>query len=188
MRAYISFILIFASLLVLFSVFGLTLYQIDKSRAITELRIYSFSMNMKELSLELLRQGAMEGFREYDESHDISLCKHCADNACMPPPALNYCDPSLCDRCFRESDARTSAEQKALQNTGFLKPNQDFDISFSEIRISTFTAADPAMKNMFRLSNLRIEDDIFLEISSDKFDVYGKSKIPRGVIVDCEQH
>ena len=194
MRGYLSFVLVLASLILVFTLLELSLASnsVDLSKAISAERAYGVQMNVKESIIESAKQGALEGFNTYDSSHDLSLCKHCHDFFCAPQellPPPNVCDQSLCERCFRESDARIEAEKGAiLRVVGLANHNfdNDFDIFISPAVIDSFTAADPASKNGFSLSSLRFKDDLHLRFISKKFGLSTNATVPEGFVISYE--
>jgi len=76
MRGYLSFILVLASALTMLNL--VILYwqpeRIDLSKAIAIERVYQAQMNVKEVVLESIRRGGMEGFALYNSSHSVLFC------------------------------------------------------------------------------------------------------------------
>ena len=178
MRGYLSFVLVLLSLLLVFSLLELN-FQEESQKAVIVERSYSVSMNVKECILETLRQGARKGFSDYDQSHDITLCKHC------PPCAPQSCNMALCNQCFREQEARDQAESYALSNLDALRYHtfdSDFEVSVKDAEITVFLEARSA-KNGLGFSMLRIDEDMVIDIKSEKFGTEGNAKVPRGMIV-----
>lgn len=188
MRGHLSFVLVFLSVLLLFHLLELQLASKDfgLSKAVAVQRIYSVQMNIKENILEASRQGAVDGFSEYDSSHDISLCRHCPDHACIPASPTNFCDAVLCSRCFREDEARRYAEEGAvlklasLQGHGF---DTDFSAAIGTAGLSAYLEADPLSSNGFSLSHIQFQDDIAISLSSVKFSISAQARIPEGCVI-----
>ena len=185
MRGYLSFVLVFLSIVLVLSMLNLHI-QNKSSRALMIERTYSTSMNVKESIIESIDQGAMQGFQQYDLSHDVLLCRHCPDNYCSPEPmALNQCDPELCEQCFRADDAKTSAEYQALLNyekLNFHDFDPDYDVSISKPELKVFLEQDPLSKNGYSYGSFRLDKDIGIIL--DGFGMVSSAKIPRGVIHD----
>lgn len=180
MRAYLSFVLVLFSLVLLFSLlhFG---GQIRPRNVLGE-RSYLVLMNEKEAILESLRQGAMRGFDDYDATHFLEDCLHC------PPCHPDLCEPALCQQCFREREAAESARQGALAQAGLLKYHifdDDFSLSFGLVEAQAFTRPEPISRNGFAIDSVRVNQDIEIKIESAKFGVDGSGKIPGGMVVQC---
>lgn len=192
MRGYLSFVLVLVSLLLVLSLLEVreASDSSDLSKALSVERAYSVHMNVKECILEAARQGAWEGFAAYDASHDIRLCKHCLDAYCSPMPAAsNRCDAVLCNRCFREDEARTEAEQQAHSRINLLRSHQfdsDFAVAIMDEEIEAFTKAEGAAKNGYVLDYLRFRQDLGIALGSGKLDVSAHAEIPRGVVIRYE--
>lgn len=179
MRAYLSFILVLLSLVLLFSLLSLDM-RASGSKAILVERTYSISMNVKEIVLESLRQGAQEGFRGYDAAHDVEMCIHCP--ICTP----RTCDPMKCQKCFSEHEARDQARQGAqakLASLGAHAFDPDFDISVGEAEVDVFTRAEPLSKNGFALDSLKVSHDIRISLDSEKLGIEGQAEIPGGLMI-----
>jgi hypothetical protein len=145
-------------------------------------RAYLVSMNAKETALESIRQGAIKGFDSYYSSHYLEMCIHC------PPCHPKLCNPLKCQSCFRESEAMDSAKQSALLQFNLLEKHDfdsDFTVSIGSASIQAFSRAEPLSRNGFALDSVRINNDIEIGVSSDKFATDGKSRIPGGLIVDA---
>ncbi len=180
MRGYLSFVLVLLSIGLVITLLGLNTYP-SSAKALLIERTYSLSMNVKESILELLWQGALAGFDNYNLDHDIAMCIHCP--ACHP----KTCDPAKCQKCFRESEARAAAKAHSLASSGKLKLHSfdpDFDVSIGSIQIEAYTRPDPMSKNGFALHSVGITDNIPILISSEKFGIHGETTIPSGVIID----
>ncbi len=180
MRAYLSFVLVLLSLVLVFSLLELNLHSRSPKALLVE-RSYSRSMNVKENVLESLRQGAEEGFADYDTHHELEKCIHCP--ICHP----DVCDPVKCMECFREHEAREQARQYALSRLDKLRSHVfdlDFEISIGDAEIDVFTYARPLAKNGFGLHSVRVRDDIVITIGSERFSLAGRAKIPGGVIIE----
>jgi hypothetical protein len=180
MRAYLSFVLVLFSLVLLFSL----LQSGGHARPgnVLNERAYLVLMNGKEAMLESLRQGAMRGFKDYDASHSLEACLHC------PPCHPDLCEPVLCQHCFREREAAESARQGALTQAGLLdfhSFDDDFSLSFGQIEVQAFTRPEPLSLNGFAIDSVRVNQDIEIKISSAKFGLDGSGKIPGGVVVQC---
>ena len=138
-------------------------------------------MNVKENIVESLRQGAAEGFRDYDDSHDVKLCRHCP--VCSP----KTCNPELCRQCFREHEARGQAKGYALSRMEQLRQHlfdPDFQVSLSDADIEIITQADPLGKNGYALHSVRIKNDILISVGSEKFNTKGTAKVPGGMVIE----
>jgi hypothetical protein len=188
MRGYLSFVLALLSLLVLLqlSQAQLSAQDFSLSKAITVQRAYSLQMNVKECMLASARQGAMEGFRHYDATHEVSLCKHCADHFCAPLSPVNGCDPMLCSRCFREDEARAEARQEALGRLSGLRSHlfdTDFDLSIGQVRLSAHLNHSEVSKNGYSLSHIRFDDDAGISFASRVLGIRGEAGIPGGCVV-----
>ncbi len=180
MRAYLSFVLVLLSLVLVFSLLELNLHA-RSSKALLAERSYSLSMNVKENILESLRRGAEEGFADYDENHELEKCMHCP--ICHP----DVCDPVRCVGCFREHEAREQARHYALSRLERLRGHAfdpDFDISISDVDIEVFTYAQPLAKNGFGLHSVKIRDDIAIRLDSERFGMTGEARIPGGVMIE----
>lgn len=178
MRAYLSFLLVLLSLLLVFSLLELNIRSSNFKVLVIE-RSYSLSMNVKENIIESLRQGAWKGFDEYDQSHDIKLCRHCAP--CLP----SDCNPSLCGQCFREQEARGQAEASAISAFMQLVQHQfdpDFQILISDPGMEIITESDPLSKNGYALNSVRLNRDIDITTDS-KFGTKGTAKVPEGMMI-----
>jgi hypothetical protein len=180
MRAYLSFVLVLFSLMLLFSLLQFGSHQ--PARNVLEERSYLVLMNEKEAIIESLRQGSVRGFDKYDQSHSLEACLHC------PPCHPDLCEPVKCQECFRESEAVESAIQGALGQAGLLAAHDfddDFSLSFGAIGIQAFTRPEPLSRNGFALDSVRISNDVDIKISSAKFALEGSGKIPGGVAIQC---
>lgn len=180
MRAYLSFVLVLFSLMLLFSIMQFNEYA--GKRNLVEERAYLVSMNAKETALESMRQGALDGFGQYDSTHRIENCVYC------PPCHPDLCDMAKCQSCFREREAMESARSSALLKLNLLRAHEfdnDFSISIGSADISAFSRAEPISANGFALDSIRINQDIVIGISSVKFAVYGSARIPGGMIIDA---
>lgn len=195
-QGYLSFIVVFASLVLIFSLLEVQAASgsIDLSKAVSVERAYGVQMNAKEAAIESVRHGALYGFTEYDNSHDINLCRHCPDSFCIPsvPPAAppNYCDPLLCSRCFREPDARMAAEQHAIAGLDLLRNHQfdaDFELQLGQPSIEAFTRAEPLSKNGFALGHVRFRSDLAMNASSPKLGLSAYGRLPGGMVIDYGQ-
>ncbi|VVC04155.1 Uncharacterised protein [Candidatus Bilamarchaeum dharawalense] len=185
MRGYFTFILVFVSLLLVFTML-LSVSKSDFSQAVAIERAYGLSMNIKEILIESARQGANEGFAIYDNNHDIRLCRHCQDHFCTYDRDYpNYCDDHLCSICFRENDARASAIQTAQQKITNLKNHKfdpDFSVSFTDPQLSVFLKPSKLSKNGFSLDYMSVDGEIPIILSS-KF-ISTKSKLPK-LVISC---
>ena len=180
MRAYLSFVLVLLSLTLVFSLLELNLHSHSPKALLVE-RSYSLSMNVKENILESLRQGAEEGFVDYNEKHELEKCIHCP--ICHP----DVCDPVRCMECFREHEAREQARLCALSRLDGLRGHvfdPDFDISIGDAEIDVFTYAQPLAKNGFGLHSVRIKKDITIRLGSEKFGMTGEARVPGGVSIE----
>ncbi|MFH1520802.1 MAG: hypothetical protein ABID61_04100 [Candidatus Micrarchaeota archaeon] len=186
MRGYFSFILVFVSLLLIFTLLSVSL-QSDLSKAISVERAYGISMNVKEVIIETLKHGTNDGFSQYDLTHEISLCRHCMDHFCTYDRDFpNYCDDFLCSKCFRESDARAAAISSARIKLFSLKNHQfdpDFNITIHDPQISVFLYPNQLAKNGFSIDYLRFENDGKITLSS-KF-LLTNSTLPKGLVIPC---
>jgi len=194
MRGYISFLLVLLASLVLLNL--LELYgsssDIDLSDAVAAERMYGLEMNVKEAIIASVRLGSVDGFSEYDTDHDVKKCMHCPDNFCAPPTPAdpfppNICDKLLCDQCFRESEARNSAKDGAQMRFEALGGHQfdpDFILSFHPMEIEILLKPDPLSKNGYLLDFARFRKNCEFEISSEKFPLERKSKIPGGYVIE----
>jgi len=188
MRGYLSFILVFISVLLLLSLLRLqdASSSTDLSKAVAAERTYAVQMNVKESVLEALRLGALAGFSGYDSAHDISLCKHCPDSFCSPlPDAVNTCDAAKCGACFREAEARTAARERAVSDVRPLNNHpfdSDFRVAIGDPQIEVFLEADTLAKNGFGLGSARLTDEFFVFVDSDKFAITSTAEVPEMVI------
>lgn len=146
MKGYFSWILVFASVLVLTSVFYLIQLSAptDQSKIIILKRAELIDLNFKDVSLELIRQGSITAFSNYDELHLTDRCFHCVDYGCIEPSpedtriiSLYYlthdpkvrsfldplspsylqfaCYEPVCPVCFRLEDAKRISRNAALE-------------------------------------------------------------------------
>jgi len=191
MEGYISFILVFISVLLLSSLVRLsyTAGSRDMSKSILAMRAYSLEMNGRESAAESLWQGAEAGFSEYDSTHSVAMCRHCPADFCALPPAPNYCDPGLCNLCFRADDAKSAAEIRAISSLGSL-PAHDFDPDFKTIISTPIIRAvlEPAnlSRNGFRLGAVILASDSDINASSKRFDISASTRIPLGSVISYD--
>lgn len=164
MKGYFSWILVFASVLVLTSVFYLIQLSAptDQSKIIILKRAELIDLNFKDVSLELIRQGSITAFSNYDELHLTDRCFHCKDYDCIPPSQaglikitdhylshplserspdslsfpLNFaCYEPVCPVCFRLEDAKRISRNAALERFHRLDNfsfSEDFTILFDK--------------------------------------------------------
>lgn len=193
MRGYVSFVLVFISSLILLSSLALlnAARSADLSGAVEAARAGGISMNVRECVVESVRQGASSGFLMYDASHDITLCRHCMDNSCVPPnPAypnpVNWCDATLCGQCFRSSEARSAAETGAGAALLALRPDS-FDDEYSvEIGGADFEAnlmAAPQSRNGIHLESMLLRNDVVFTLESAERGFRGESVMGSGMVV-----
>ena len=188
MRGYLSFVLVFVSVLLLLYVLQLhlTVNDFNLDKAIAVHRTYSVQMNVKEVLLELARQNAEKGFNEYDSSHSVSLCRHCPDHFCIPGSPSNNCDVILCNQCFREKEARESAEKMVISGLTVMNNysfDPDFTVSIANAETNAFLKADLLSRNGFSLDYIKFRNNIMISLYSEKFEVSAKGKIPQGCVV-----
>jgi hypothetical protein len=192
MRGYISFVLVFISVLLLLSLLKLhdASSSTDLSKAVAVERIYGVQMNVKESVIEAARQGALDGFVGYDAIHDINKCKHCPDSFCSPlPEAPNRCDTALCMACFREADARASATDKAISGVRSLNTHEfdsDFQVRIDDPSLEVFLEADPLAKNGFRLGSARFTKEFSVFVDSRKFAISSTAEMPKVVVARAD--
>ncbi|MBU0532973.1 hypothetical protein KKB44_05770 [Candidatus Micrarchaeota archaeon] len=185
MRGYLSFVLVLICLLVIFYLLELQI-TFDFSKAIAVQRTYSVQMNVKESIFESVKQGASEGFHDYDLSHSTELCKHCPDHFCIPSSPTNHCDPILCAKCFREDEARNSAVNGALSKLQLISTHifdPDFDVSISTFNLSVYLKPDSLSQNGFSLDYTQFRKEILIGLSSEKFDISAEARIPKGCVL-----
>ncbi|NYZ74415.1 hypothetical protein H0O00_04695 [Candidatus Micrarchaeota archaeon] len=188
MRGYLSFILVFISVLLLLSLLRLydASYSMDLSKAVAAERTYAVQMNVKESVIEVARQGALGGFSDYDAAHDIRLCKHCPDSFCSAlPGSANQCDSAKCMACFREADARAGAIDKAVSGVHSLNNHifdSDFEVGIGDPSIEVFLEADSFAKNGFRLGSARFTDALLVFVDSGKFAISSTAEMPEVVM------
>ncbi len=145
MKGYFSWILVFASVLVLTSVFYLIQLSAptDQSKIIILKRAELIDLNFKDVSLELLRQGVFTEYTNYNDTHNVQVCSHCEDYGCilfppeeLAPLSLHYlknppqnvskipllpsylqfaCYEPVCPVCFRLEDAKRISRNAALE-------------------------------------------------------------------------
>ncbi len=184
MRGYFSFVLVFLSLLLVFSLISVQPAH-NSSQAISIERAYGLSMNVKEAVIEAAREGAEEGFGSYDLGHDIMVCRHCQDHFCTYDRQFpNFCDDMLCSRCFREDEARSSAILLAQTRILALKSHRfdpDFSVSISSPPVSTFLKPDKLAKNGFSLDYIRFEQETHIALVS-RF-ISSNSTLPKMVVL-----
>jgi hypothetical protein len=187
MRGYISFVLVFVAAGILLSSYSVLLpaYSPDLSRAVSVERAYGLQMNIKEAALESIRQGTLEGFRTYDESHSLENCLNCP-GACAPPPSPNPCDAMLCAQCFRENEARASAVLGATTLLGKLQAHS-FDSAFSVTinppELEVFLQADPLSNNGFSVDHSRLRSVLGISVESE-LDISAQSELPAGMVIE----
>jgi len=188
MKGYISFLLVSVSALLLSSLIRLsyTAGCRDMSKSIMSERAYSLEMNGRESAAESLWQGAEAGFSEYDSRHSVAMCRHCLSDFCVLAPAPNYCDPGLCDLCFRADDAKLAAETKASSSLAALQAN-DLDLDFRTMISTPLIRAvlEPAnlSRNGFRLGAVILASDSDIDSSSKRFDISASTRIPSGTVI-----
>ena len=186
MRGYISFVLVFVAAGILLSSYSLLAPSPDLSRAVSVERAYGLQMNIKEAALESIRQGAIQGFSDYDEVHYLENCLNCP-GACTPPPSPNPCDVMLCAKCFREDEARASAIQGAQTQLGKLHDHQfdkAFATSISSPEIEVFLQADPLSNNGFSLSHSRLRSALEIMVESEGLEISAQSELPAGMVIE----
>lgn len=191
MRGYVSFLLVFVSILLFLSLMQLRFASSppDLSMAVAFERSYCIEMNAKEAAIETLRQGAEAGFAGYDSTHSIEACIHCQDNGCAypappAPPPPNICDAALCLGCFRESEARWAAETGAASALRALGVSDgDFDAAFGVASAESFLRHDPAGRNGFALDKVRLREQIPISFGSVRFGLSSRSELPKGLVV-----
>ncbi len=163
----------------------------SQSKAIAVERAYEVGMNTKETVILAIKSGARTGFNEYDATHFVAACTHCMDYACsLLPESPNFCDPVMCKLCFREGDARSAAEQGALQTLSGLygtKFDDDFDTSFdptsaSSLEVECFLAPSAFAKNGFIADFVRLKNPI--ELNAIGFGVESTTKLPKGLVIE----
>jgi hypothetical protein len=103
MRGYLNFFLVFISVFFILTIIQASLYSNDISltQAISAERNYQVQMNFKELAIESIRKGAIEGFTIYNLTHDINKCDPQNGGAPNHP------------ECFRFEEARIFAQSGA---------------------------------------------------------------------------
>lgn len=196
MPGYMSFLVVFLAVLLLFSAIRVldSARALDLSRPISAERAYGLLLNAKECALEAARQGAAAGFSDYDSSHEMEKCRHCADHLCIPPTPPNprppnVCSDALCMMCFRESEARTAAEYGVvaglarLQGQGF---DDDFNVSFAQMQpadFDIFLILDGSGENGLGVGSVRFAAKLPVRVRSDKLGVLLSGSIPAGVVV-----
>jgi hypothetical protein len=144
MRGYLNFFLVFISVFFILSIIQASTYSndISFSKAIAAERNYQAQMNFKEVALQSIRLGAIEGYTLYNITHDI-----------------NKCDPNYVGGgggpnhplCFRIEEARIFAQAGAFTRLALL----DIDLF------------DPDSELEFFCTNI-LTDDISREIASKK--------------------
>ena len=186
MKGYVSFLLAASSLFLILSLIQLLFVSksIDNSPALLMSSTYSIHMNLKESIIESIRQGAVEGFSEYDASHDVTLCIHCPDHFCsIEPLSPNVCDPLRCSKCFREEESLVSSELKSIEYLNRLKTaNLGFDFSFTNPDFRAYGKTDLTSKNHFSLSYLTINQPV--PINLIYFENESSSIIPKGLVIE----
>ncbi|MBI5227992.1 hypothetical protein HY988_05375 [Candidatus Micrarchaeota archaeon] len=195
MKGYISFALAFVSVLLLLSIVKLysVSYDYNFHRAIEVERVVGLHENVQETSKELIRQGALVGFKDYDEKYDIKKCIYCIeDHICSPfpdPPPPVLCDPIKCRDCFRDYDAEAWSHDRAIKYFGKVKSPYNFDPDFSvdmgdpDIKV-ILDANGPYQRNGYRVNSIIFKTDFPIKIHSDKFNISSTSKIGEGVILE----
>ncbi|HSB47620.1 MAG TPA: hypothetical protein VLD37_06415 [Candidatus Bilamarchaeum sp.] len=193
MRGYVSFLLVLLASLALLQLLALhgASGDFSLSDAVAAERAYGLEMNAKEGAIESVRIGAREGFEKYDRATSVENCRHCPDHFCQPPTPAdplppNACD-SRCDACFRESDARRSAEGGALERISALAGHDfgpDFNVSFDSAALETLLRPEPLSKNGYAVDYSRFRKKYWINISSAKFRLERDSAIPGGYAVE----
>ncbi|MEW6035028.1 MAG: hypothetical protein AB1529_00305 [Candidatus Micrarchaeota archaeon] len=192
MRGYLSFILVLLASSALLSAVLVSgsPSSLDFSKAISAERAYLAQMDAKEAAMEAIRQGAEEGFSDYDETHSTAGCMHCPGlcMAALPPfpSPPNYCDKALCDMCFRESDARAAAETGVQERLSLLRAHDfgdGFDISIGPADAEAMLRPVPEAKNGFALDSVRLRSAMRIDASSESLRISGFSELPEGVVI-----
>ena len=187
MKGYLSFVLVLVSLSLILLLLNIQPSQ-NFSKAISLERISSIQMNLKEVLIESIRQGAQSGFADYDTSHSLEDCTHCIDHFCsVVPLEPNYCNELLCSGCFRESDARTAASAEITLTISKLKNysiDHDFSFSLTEPEFEVFLKPDLSSKNGFTIDFVRLKKDLILSLQSEKFNTSNSAKLPKGLVVE----
>lgn len=139
-RGYLSFLLVFASVLIVLSAIHIYLISgnIDASDAILAERTHQENMNLKELVLEAVREGGQDGYSFYDSLHSHESCvKYCPNMGACTLPHTPPCDLVQCElSCFRLSDAQKAAEDGAisrLQELAKTEFSEDFTLWCGEV-------------------------------------------------------
>jgi hypothetical protein len=184
MRGYLSFVLVFICSAILLSSYSLSgVPSIDLSKAISVEQASGLMLNVKEASIESIRQGSVEGFKAYDDSHDLPRCLNCP-GACGPSP-LAPCDPIRCGGCFREDEARSwalagaSSRLALLREHGFDDP---FSVSIGPADIEIFLVPDPLSKNGFISGHTRLRSGLIISIESDNLGISAQGELPKGLV------
>ena len=191
LKGYISFALAFVSVLLLLSIVKLSSlsYNYDFHRAIEVERVVGIHENVQQVSKELIRQGALAGFADYDQKHDIPSCSHCPDHPCLPPEFAtpdNICS-SQCSACFREPEAIVESELYAIANFNKVRSHQfdpDFSVSTDLPLVSVELKEDPLAKNHLSVKNINFANNFNIYINSSKFNIYSTSIIEKGVTIE----
>jgi len=103
--------------------------------------------------------------------------------------APNKCDRSLCEKCFRESEARAQAEQYAYLRVALViihDFDSDFVVSIETPQINAFTIPNSFSNNGYSLDSVRFADDVQIHIVSEKFVISADAKILKGVLIKYE--
>jgi len=92
----------------------------------------------------------------------------------------------LCSQCFREKEARESAENTAVSRLQILYNHvfdPDYNVSIDGTELSAYLRAEPLSKNGFSLDYIKFKHAISIFISSEKFEISAKGEIPRGCVI-----
>jgi hypothetical protein len=182
-KGYFSFILVFASVILLLTILSAMAIQPDYSSSLAIERAYSLSMNVKEVISESAISGASYGFQQYDSTHDVKMCMHCTDYFCTYDRDFpNYCDDYLCSKCFRENEARANADLFAnvkIILLNFHEFDPDFSVSISSPTFLAFLKPDITAKNGFSLAHIK-SNELTITLQSNFISV--NSTFPEMVI------
>ncbi|MBI5046923.1 hypothetical protein HZC07_04305 [Candidatus Micrarchaeota archaeon] len=193
MRGYISFLLVLPLLTLTFTLLAANYSSKSPnlSKAIAVERSYSLQMNVKEATLESIRQGAYTGFSDYDSTHFVGYCANCPENFCSPPtlPPIpeppNICDPLRCSKCFKESEAREQAEFGADTNLAMLGSvsfDRDFSVSFSKPKLQIIILPSIS-KNGFSFDSVRLSEPLTIQLQSNKLSLSANASLPTGLVI-----
>lgn len=181
MRGYFTFLIVFAAFALLLSLTQLNLNSKSHnlSGAITTEKFYRVQMNAKEVVIESARQGAQKGFDAYAATHSLAACSN----------------PETQAQCFRENEARASANAGALANMELLVAGSDFDDEITVVLVPGTYPVETSLKlssthhSGYELDTVTISksSDMMLLVSSTQDSSLSTEVVVPKITVDMDE-